>query len=299
MNTKIFGLLGILVIISLIPLADAQISIGEKANQKSVEVLINSDGEIHVSHIVRSSNLPQDLELVYGTVSNILVTNEQGGEELFSMIAEDTMILLQPSDEELIIQYELEGVLSKIDNIWTWDFRYPEITTFLLPKEVDLFFVNERPVYLDNKKGFSCHGCQMVLEYTINEPKKIERVNWENNEFTVEIKTFAKIENFNFNQPNKEINFEVNDENQFVTTIIPLELLWGPYVTFLNDEKIYFSSYFNNGTHVWINIKPDTTGEISIVGTTVVPEFPIIAPLAIGFLMIMMIPLVVKKINLR
>ena len=39
-------------------------------------------------------------------------------------------------------------------------------------------------------------------------------------------------------------------------------------------------------------------GKITIIGTTVVPEFPIIAPLAIGFLMIMMLPLV-KKINLR
>jgi hypothetical protein len=298
MNTQIFGLLGILLIISLVPLADAQISVGEKANQKSVEVVISSDGEVHVTHVVRSSNLPQDLELVYGTVSNISVVNEQGDEELFSMIADDSVVLLQPSDEELIIEYDLDDVLIKIDNVWTWSFRYLETTTFIIPEKVDLFFVNERPVYLDDKKGFSCHGCQMVLEYTIDEPKNIERVNWENNEFVVEIITFAKIENFDFSQSNKEISFKVNEENQFVTTVIPLELLWGPYAVFLNDEKIFFTDNFNNGTHVWINIKPDTTGEISIIGTTVVPEFPIIAPLAIGFLMIMTIPLM-RKFNLR
>ena len=298
MNTQIFGLLGILLIISLVPLVDAQISVGEKANQKSVEVVISSDGEVHVTHVVRSSNLPQDLELVYGTVSNISVVNEQGGEELFSMIADDSVVLLQPSDEELIIEYDLDDVLIKIDNVWTWSFRYLETTTFIIPEKVDLFFVNERPVYLDDKKGFSCHGCQMVLEYTIDEPKNIERVNWENNEFVVEIMTFAKIENFDFSQSNKEISFKVNEENQFVTTVIPLELLWGPYAVFLNDEKIFFTDNFNNGTHVWINIKPDTTGEISIIGTTVVPEFPIIAPLAIGFLMIMTIPLM-RKFSLR
>ena len=298
MNTQIFGLLGILLIISLVPLVDAQISVGEKANQKSVEVVISSDGEVHVTHVVRSSNLPQDLELVYGTVSNISVVNEQGGEELFSMIADDSVVLLQPSDEELIIEYDLDDVLIKIDNVWTWSFRYLETTTFIIPEKVDLFFVNERPVYLDDKKGFSCHGCQMVLEYTIDEPKNIERVNWENNEFIVEIITFAKIENFDFSQSNKEISFKVNEENQFVTTVIPLELLWGPYAVFLNDEKIFFTDNFNNGTHVWINIKPDTTGEISIIGTTVVPEFPIIAPLAIGFLMIMTIPLM-RKFSLR
>ena len=298
MNTKIFGLLGILIIISLVPLADAQISIGEKAVQKSVEVMINPDGEVHVKHIVRSSNLPVDLELVYGTVSNISVINEQGGEEFFSMIADDTILLLQPSGEELIVEYDLEHALTKIDNVWTWSFRYLETTTFIIPEKVDLVFVNERPVYLDDKEGFACHGCQMILEYSMDIPKNVEYVNWENQEFAVEIATFTEIENFDFSQPSKEISFKVNDDNQFVTTIIPLELLWGPYAVFLNDEKVYFHEYINNGTHVWINIKPDTAGEISIIGTTVVPEFPIIAPLAIGFLIIMMVPLI-RKFNLR
>lgn len=298
MNTKIFGLLGILIIISLVPLADAQISIGEKAVQKSIEVMINPDGKVHVKHVVRSSNLPVDLELVYGTASNISVINEQGGEELFSMIADNSVVLLQPSNEELIVEYDLEDALMKIDNVWTWSFRYLETTTFIIPEKVDLIFVNERPVYLDDKKGFACHGCQMILEYSIDTPKNIEYVNWENQEFAVEIATFAEIENFDFSQPSKEISFKVNDDNQFVTTIIPLELLWGPYAVFLNDEKIYFNEYVNNGTHIWINIKPDSAGEISIIGTTVIPEFPIIAPLAIGFLMIMMIPLV-RKFNLH
>ena len=271
MNTKISGLLGILIAISLVPLADAQISIGEKAVQKSVEVMINPDGEVHVKHVVRSSNLPVDLELVDGTVSNISVTNEQGEEVLFSMNA-DNVVLLQPSDDELIVEYDLEDVLSEINNVWTWNFRYLQTTTFLIPQEVDLFFVNERPVYLDDKKGFSCHGCQMILEYAIGEPKNIKYVNWENREFGVEMRTFAEIENFNFSQSDKEISFKVNDANRFVTIVIPQELLLEPYEVFLNDEKIFFNKYINNGTHNWINMKPDTTGEISIIGTTVASE---------------------------
>ena len=105
----------------------------------------------------------------------------------------------------------------------------------------------------------------------------------ENKEFFVEITTFANIENFNFNQPTKEIKFNVNESNQFITTIIPLELLWGPYAVFLDDKKILFQDYKNNGTHVWINMRPDTAGEISIIGTTVIPEFPIIAPWLLDF----------------
>jgi len=45
-------------------------------------------------------------------------------------------------------------------------------------------------------------------------------------------------------------------------------------------------------------MKPVTSGEITIIGTTVIPEFPIIAPLAIGFLMILVVPLI-SKFNLR
>lgn len=271
MNTRIFGLLGILVIISLVPLADAQISIGEKANQKSVEVLINLDGGVHVTHVVRSSDLPQDLQLVYGTVSDISVTNEQGDEELFSMIAEDTMVLLQPSKEELTVEYNLEDVLIKTDNVWTWSFKYPETTDFLIPEEVDLIFVNERPVYLDVKKGISCHGCMMILEYSFGETKNIQHVNWENKEFKVELITFAEIKNFDFNQQNKEISFKINDENQYVTTVMPLELFSGSYNVLLNDEKISFHKY-SNGTHDWISMKPDTTGKMLIIDTAVESE---------------------------
>jgi hypothetical protein len=271
MNTKIFALLGILIVISLVPLADAQISIGENAQQKSVEVMINPDGAVHVKHVVRSSNLPVDLELVYGTVSNISVTNEQGIEKVFSMNA-DNSVLLQPSDDELIIEYDLDDVLFEINNVWTWDFRYLQTTIFWMPQEIDLFFVSNQSVYLDDKKGFSCHGCQMILEYSINEPKNIEIINLENKEFGIEVRTFAEIENFDFSQTNKEISFKINDANQFVTTIIPLELLLGPYEVFLNDEKIFFNKHISNGTHNWINMKPDTTGEISIIGTTVISE---------------------------
>jgi hypothetical protein len=298
MDSKIFGFLVVLALISIIPVANAQISIGEKATQESVEVIISSEGNVHVKHIIRSSNLPQDLELIYGTVSNVSVTNEQNEEVLFSINGDSTMMLIQPSDEGLIIEYDLDHVLVQINNVWTWSFRYLETTSFILPEEVNVIFTNERPVLLDKKKGISCHGCQMVLEYSINEPKIFENVTWEDEEFVVEIQGYSNISNFVFEQPTKSITFDISKENQFVTTIIPLELLWKPYSVFLNNEKVFFHEYINNGTHVWLSMKPETVGEVSIIGTTVIPEFPIIAPLAIGFLMILIIPFT-KKFSLH
>jgi len=298
MNSRIFGFLIVLALISIIPVANAQISIGEKATQKSVEVIINSEGNVHVKHIVHSSNLPKDLELIYGTVSNVSVTDEQGKELPFTINNDNNMVLIQPSNEESTIEYDLEHVLVQTNNVWTWSFRYLETTSFILPEEIDLIFTNERPVFLDDRKGITCHGCQMILEYSINEPKVFENVTWEDKEFVVEIQSYSNISNFVFEQPTKSITFDISKENQFVTTIIPLELLWKPYSVFLNNEKVFFHEYISNGTHVWLSMKPETVGEVSIIGTTVIPEFPIIAPLAIGFLMILIIPFT-KKFNLH
>jgi len=295
---KIIGFLVILSIISIIPVADAQISIGQKANQRSIEVIINSVGEVHVKHVVFSSNVPTQIELIDGTVSDLSVTNEQGEEKQFSVIGGNNGVLLLPSKGDSIIEYYLDDALSQKDNLWTWNFLYLETTSFILPKEVDLLFVNENPVFLGEKNGLACHGCQMLLEYSINEPKNIKQVDWEDKEFLVEIRTLAGIESFDFDQPNKKISFKVNGNNQFVTTVIPLELLWEPYLVFLDDEKIDQHKFNNNGTHVWLNMRPETSGEITIIGTTVIPEFPIIAPLAVGFLMILVVPLM-KKFNPR
>lgn len=298
MNSRIFVFLIVLSLISIIPVVDAQISIGEKAVQKSVEVVINSEGNVHVKHVVASSNLPKDLELIYGTASNISVTNEEGEEILFTTNNDNKIVLIQPSNEESTIEYDLEHVLVQTNNVWVWDFIYLETTSFIFPKEVNLIFANERPVFLDEKKGIACHGCQMVLEYSFNEPKVFENVIWENEEFLVEIHSHSDISNFVFDQPTKSITFDVSEENQFITTIIPLELLWKPYSVFLNDEKVFFHEYINNGTHVWLSLKPETVGEVLIIGTTVVPEFPIVAPLAIGLLMILIIPFT-KKFSLH
>ena len=298
MNTKIFGFLVILLMLSIIPVANAQISIGEKAVQKSVEIIINSVGDVHVKHVAVSSKVPQQVELIYGKVSNISVTNEQGEEKQFSVIGGGIGVLIFPSKGNSIIEYNLDDVLSQIDNVWTWSFSYPKTTSFILPKEVDLAFTNDRPVYFGEKRGISCHGCFMELEYSINEPKIFKNVKWEEKEFIVEIRSHSNIDKFIFDQPTKSITFNVFEGNRFVTTVIPLELLWEPYLVFHDDEKIFSHKFNNNGTHVWLSMKLETAGEITIIGTTVIPEFPIIAPLVVGFLMILVVPQI-RKFNLR
>ncbi|MDH5658499.1 MAG: hypothetical protein OEY17_04065 [Nitrosopumilus sp.] len=296
MRIRVFGFLVILLMSSIVSMADAQISLEEKDVQRSVEVVINSEGDVHVKHVISPANIEKHVELINGTISNIQVTNEHDEKQL--VIRTNNGVLIMPSNEKSILEYDIKDALIQENNVWTWNFRYLETTSFIFPKEVELIFVTDRPVYLDEKKGITCHGCQMILEYSINEPKVLENVKWKDKEFIVEIRSHSNIEKFNFDQPTKSITFNVPDGNRFVTTIIPLELLWEPYSVFVDDEKIDFHEYINNGTHVWLNMKPETSGEIVIVGTTVIPEFPIVAPLAIGFLMIFLMP-IIQKFNLH
>ena len=263
----------IILFIIAIPTAYAQeISIGEKAVQKSVEVVISSSNEIHVKHVITSSNSLRQVELINGTITNLTVSGEEGKEKQFGIIGDNDGVMIYPSQENIIVEYDLGDVLFLKDNVWTWDFRYLETTSFIIPKEIDLIFANGKPVYLGEKNGISCHGCQMILEYPIDEPKILKNIKLENKEFLIEIRTFAEINQFNFDPTTKSISFDVNGENQFVTTIIPLELLSGPYNVYMGDEKILFHEYINNGTHVWLNIRPDNSGNVSIIGTTVISD---------------------------
>ena len=298
MNTKIFAVLVIVSLVTVVPTSYAQVTIADKANQKLVEVRIDSEGNVHVIHVIDNANTPKQVDLIPGTVSNISVTDEQGERKQFSVIGDNIGVLIMPSNEDSILQYELDNVISEINDIWTWDFLYLQSTSFIFPEEVDLLFTNERPVFLDELKGIVCHGCQVVLEYSIDESRVYEDVKWEEKEFVVEIRNQNGVDNFIFDQPSKSITFEIAEENRFVTTIIPLELLWEPYTVFLDDEKIPVYQHINNGTHVWLNIKPDTAGQINIIGTTVVPEFSMMIPLIVGFFVILSLPFM-KKFNLR
>ena len=298
MKSKIFASFFILTLILAFPQVLAQTETTPKVGQKSVQVTIDNEGNVNVIHELSSANSPRMLEFVEGDVSNLQLIDTVGRAIEVEIDKDAESLLIIPDEKVTFVRYDLTDALILKENTWTMDYRYLETTTFIVPEEVKLLFVNDQPVILDKKNGFTCHGCEMVLEYTINQPEILENVNWEDQEFLVGIRTFANIENFEFNQPTKKISFNVNDDNELITVIIPLELLWEPYTVFLNDEKIMFDELLISETHAWINIRPDTAGEIMIIGTTVVPEFPIIAPLVIGFMIILVMPFL-RKINLH
>jgi hypothetical protein len=262
-------------VIIVIPAANGQIST-EEVKQKSVQVTINSTGEVHVIHIIDRSNSPGQIDLIDGTVSNLTVKDQEGNELQYAEIGGNDALLIFPSNERIIVEYDLADELILKDNVWTWDFLYLESTSFIFPDQVDLIIVNDRPAYLGEKNGINCHGCQMILEYSLDEPKLIREINTGDKEFLIEIRTWAEINQTSFEPTTKGINFKVIGENNVVTTIIPIDFLSEPYQVFLDGEKIIFHENINNETHVWINMRPQSSGEVSITGT-VSPDIEILA----------------------
>ena len=267
MNCQFIVFSIIVSILIIIPVAYAQV-FEEQSRQKSIEVLINSSGEVHVKHVVDGLGFPNQINLIEGKIANLTVKDQEGNEKQHSVMGDNDGLIIFPSKERIIVEYDLLDKLILKDNLWTWDFLYLESTSFLFP-DVDLIFVNERPVYLGEKKGIMCHGCQMLLEYSLNEPKLYENVKIQNDEYLIEIRTWAKINQFNFDHGLGGISFELIGEDAFVTTIIPIDFLSEPYQVFLDGEKLLFHDYINNGTHVWLNMRPQNSGDISITGTVI------------------------------
>ncbi|MFQ5573318.1 MAG: hypothetical protein ACE5EJ_03605, partial [Nitrosopumilaceae archaeon] len=114
----------------------------------------------------------------------------------------------------------------------------------------------------------------------------------------VSIRTLDEINSFNFDQPTRSLSFETTQEVRLITLIIPLELLWNPYEVYLDDEKILKHEFYQNDTHVWLNIKPKTAGTIDIIGISAIPEFSILLPLVLGIAMVVGFS-TKNKINLR
>ena len=302
MNKNILLIVVIFSLISVIPVSHAQLTIGADAEQKSIELKLDTDGTVNVKHVVSSSNMPVTVQLFSGTISNLGITNEKGENNSDVGIANDPQgnqsIVIFPSKQDSIIEYNLENIIPK-DNLFTIQTSYAETYSVILPDEIEMIFLNDITIFLENKKGISLnHGGSATIQYYSNIPKIVKEVQWEENKFDVEIITNSKIDKFNFEQTSKSISFQVNEEDKLVTIIMSEELLGGPYLIFLDDEKIKFNKGMRGENHVVLNMKPDVPGEVEIIGTTVIPEFPIFAPLAVGFFMILVLPLM-RKFNLR
>ncbi len=286
--------------IAVIPVVNAQLSFGEQAYQKSIELIVDESEIVQAKHVIGSSNNSVYVKLFENAITeSIRVINEEGKELEFGItgIGNEGSVTILSTNQNIIVEYNLKNIFYKTtsDNTLILDIGYPQTFSILFPEKTELIFLNNNVIQLRDKEGITINGGGYVkVQYYSEIPKIIEEVRWEEEKFNVEIITDSKIDKFNFDQESKSISFQVNEKNKFVTIIMSEELLGGPYVILLDDEKIRFNKVIKDENYILLNIKPESTGEITIIGTTVIPEFSIFAPLTIGFLIILTLPLMRK-----
>ena len=292
-----------LALVTVIPTASAQLSLGVEADQKLIEVKLDKSEIVNVKHVISASNMPVNVNLFNGVVSeSIIVTNDDGDEKQFGLANDgkgNLSLAIFPSKSNTIIKYDLDDASTLYENLWTVKIQYSETFSVLFSEEIDLIFFNNNIIQLGNKNGISVNsGGNVIIQYHDKISKIIEEVKWEEDKFNVEIITNSKIDKFNFDQELKSISFQVNEKNKFVTISMEEELLGGPYVILLNDEKIKYTKSSSKENYVLLSMKPESTGEIIIIGTTVIPEFSMFLPLIMGFLIILTVPFM-KKFSLH
>jgi len=299
MNKIIFLSLMIFALIA-VPIASAQL--GAPAYQKSTHLIIDELNNIEAKHVIGFSNDPVMINLFEGAIpESIAVTNEDGKELEFAIVGmgDSGSVTIFSADKNTIIKYNLKDMFWYSDNLLTLNVGYPKTFGILFPEKIDQIFLNDQIIQIGDKKGISINGGGYVnVAYYSEMPKKIQEVQWKEDKFNVEIITDSKIDEFNFDQESKSISFQVNEKNKKVIIILPEELLGGPYLVLLDDEKIGYQQQVKDEKNVLLSIMPQSTGEITIIGTTVIPEFSMFIPLIMGFLVVLTVPFM-KKLSLH
>jgi hypothetical protein len=269
MNNQIYLILLVLALVAVIPTVSAQLSLGEEANQKIIEVKLNKSEIVNVKHVIAASDITVSVNLFDGVIpESIIVTNDNGDEKEFALIAygeANVSLTIFPSKSDNIIKYNLEDASTLYENLWTSRIQYSETFSVLFSKEIDLFFLNNNIIQLENKIGISVNdGGNLIIQYYDKIPKIIQEVSLEEDKFNVEVITNSKISEFNFDQESKSISFQVNEKNKFVTVTMEERLLGGPHIVLLNDEKIIYTKSISKENYVSLSMKPEAVGEIII-----------------------------------
>lgn len=250
-----------------------EIQIGDPAIQK-LSLKISENGDVHVIHEIQSSKNTQQVQFLSPDYENLTIIDDEGEKPEYAEAGgEKPGIVLFPTRDDVTLEYDIKGIVQNRGGLWTWDFVYLADSSFFLPDGVRLFYVNNNLVDLKDQEGFRCHGCQVMLQYELKPTIVTETIQWEDKQFDVNIITQQDI-SLKLDQPNKRLSFEVDEANQFVTLIIPQELLWNPYEVLLNDKPIKKQERMGEDNLVWLHLKPNDTGTIEIIGVSVVPEFP-------------------------
>ena len=260
--------------------------------------VITKDTDVRVKHVINQGtwamDAPKLIKTLPGEHSNLEVWDEdedflpkgfvgQTFEESEYVIAGQKPSLRY----DLLVEYDLKNFLEFKDGMWKKEISFSQDVVLLFDDEIDLVFINSRPIDLSKANGINCFGCNAVVEFfdgakpeikKVYKPEtKIDELTNIGQEFSLEFFSDGEINNLNYLHELDYLAFNVNRDNQLVSVKIPLNMLLTPYHVYLTEEdqeilvegnKIRKTEFSQTETHANVSFRAPTEGVIHIVGSS-------------------------------
>ena len=296
MEKKILFIIFSVVLVSISPQVfaeeDLDVLLKEKngvlIEQQKIIFEIGNHSDAHVKHVIETgawnADRPRLIEILSGMHSSLTVTDEDGDRLGFSYDAEtfekSKFIILNQKlgDYDLIVEYDLDNFMKLEDGLWKKDIFFQSDVIIMVEDDIELIFVNSRPIDVSDAKGINCIGCQLTLEYFKNDEMIKKEILFNEQKYEINFLSNKEITELKFFGGGSEIlNFDVTDSDQLFILKIPLELFKNPFDVYLTEkddmeldqiDKIRKTEFAQDETHVNLSFRTNNEGTISVLGAT-------------------------------
>lgn len=274
-----FGRVGITVVIGLVSILQVlgqQASFGQ-VSADTVTIEVSKEGDVTVTQDITASTtvsrisvnpIAKDISDILAVDENALVLSFSDSEEFITI---DTL-----GSANVTLTYSAKIADKVASDIWELNYNSTGIqSTIVLPVLSEIIYVNDIPIDIVGNILTMPPGETSVRYKIKTVDTKDFPVEWDDREFQVQVVTSAEVQDFRFMQSSKSLELTL-DTSMATLVIIPRSLLGGPYtVSGPGGESMDFRQYYQNSTHSWIRVEPNDIHAMKIVGTTVIPEFPL------------------------
>jgi len=285
-----------IVLVSILPQVFAEDDLDTLLAEKNAVLIeqqliifeVGKHADIQVKHVIETGawdiNRPRVIEVFPGAHSDLTVVDEDGDRLNFSYegetFEESKYIILNQKlgNYDLIAEYSLDNFMELKNGLWAKELVLGNDVTVMVEDDIELIFVNSRPIDVSEAKGINCIGCSMNLEYFDIEKVSSKEILLSNEKFTIDFLSNGKISEIEFIGGGKQLlSFDVTEKDQLFVIKIPLDLMLNPYDVYLTEkddmdldqiDKIRKTEFSQDETHVNVSFRTFGEGTVSVVGAT-------------------------------
>ena len=296
MEKKFLFIIFSIVLVSILPQVFAEDDLDTLLAEKNAVLIeqqliifeVGKHADIQVKHVIETGawdiNRPRVIEVFPGAHSDLTVVDEDGDRLNFSYegetFEESKYIILNQKlgNYDLIAEYSLDNFMELKNGLWAKELVLGNDVTVMVEDDIELIFVNSRPIDVSEAKGINCIGCGMNLEYFDIEKFSSKEILLSNEKFTIDFLSNGKISEIEFIGGGKQLlSFDVTEKDQLFVIKIPLDLMLNPYDVYLTEkddmdldqiDKIRKTEFSQDETHVNVSFRTFGEGTVSVVGAT-------------------------------